>query len=229
MTQTVIFAVVSATSILVGAALGAYWTLPMLVRGALLAFAGGALVTALAFELFLPAERDAGLATAAVALLAGSFVFIVVDLLLDRRFGGREALGLALVAAVTLDGVPENFALGVTLAEEGSYALLVAIIASNFPEALGGAASIVEDTRSRLLAFSIWATVALLLVLAVVGGQLLASSASDETLAVFLAFAAGAVLASIADTVLPEAFAEGGPVIGLATTLGFLTAYALSG
>lgn len=133
MTQTVVFAVVSAGSILLGATLGAYWRMPKSVQGALLAFAGGALVTALAFELFRPAERDAGLVTAALALVAGAAVFIVVDLVLDRRFGGREALGLALVAAVTLDGVPENLALGVTLADEGSYALLVAIVASNLP------------------------------------------------------------------------------------------------
>jgi ZIP family zinc transporter len=47
-------------------------------------------------------------------------------------------IGLALLAASILDGVPENLALGVSLAGEqatgdGSLALLVAIFASNFP------------------------------------------------------------------------------------------------
>jgi zinc transporter, ZIP family len=42
------------------------------------------------------------------------------------------------------------------------------------------------------------------------------------------AFAAGAVLASLADSVMPEAYAEGGPLVAFATSLGFLTAYALT-
>lgn len=228
MTQTVVFALVTASAILAGAALGSFWQPPKRLQGALLAFAAGALVTALAFELFQPAERDAGLLAAAIALVAGAAVFSGVDYLLTERVGGREAVGLALVAAVTLDGVPENLALGVTLSEEGSYALLAAIVASNFPEALGGAASIREDEGNRLLAFGIWAAVAVLLVASIVGGRILGVNASEEVTALMLAFAAGAVLASIADTVLPEAFAESGPVIGLATIGGFLTAYALS-
>jgi ZIP family zinc transporter len=60
---------------------------------------------------------------------------------------------VALLAAVTLDGVPENLALGVSLAGEeatggGSLALLVAIFASNFPEALVGAVAMRDQGRS---------------------------------------------------------------------------------
>ena len=52
-------------------------------------------------------------------------------------------MAFALLAGVTLDGVPENVALGVSLLETsgaGALTLLVAIFASNLPEALGGAA-----------------------------------------------------------------------------------------
>jgi ZIP family zinc transporter len=42
------------------------------------------------------------------------------------------------------------------------------------------------------------------------------------------AFAAGAVLASLADSVMPEAYAEGGPLVAFATSGGFLVAYALT-
>jgi ZIP family zinc transporter len=53
---------------------------------------------------------------------------------------GSAAVGFALLAAVTLDGVPENLALGVSLLSGGgSLALLVAIFCSNFPESLVGA------------------------------------------------------------------------------------------
>ena len=53
-------------------------------------------------------------------------------------------IGLALLAASILDGIPENLALGVSMAGErsgGSLALLVGIFAANFPEALVGAVS----------------------------------------------------------------------------------------
>jgi ZIP family zinc transporter len=52
------------------------------------------------------------------------------------------AAGIVLLAAVTLDGVPENVALGVSLGEgTGGLALLAAIFVANLPEALVGAAS----------------------------------------------------------------------------------------
>jgi hypothetical protein len=51
---------------------------------------------------------------------------------------GRASVGFALLAGVTLDGLPENFAMGVGLIESGSTALLVAIFVSNLPEAIVG-------------------------------------------------------------------------------------------
>jgi zinc transporter ZupT len=54
--------------------------------------------------------------------------------------GASAAVGFVLLAAVTLDGVPENLALGVSLLSGGgSIVLLVAIFCSNFPESLVGA------------------------------------------------------------------------------------------
>ena len=48
-------------------------------------------------------------------------------------------------------------------------------------------------------------------------------------LMLMLAFAAGAILTMLADTMMPEAFEHGGKVVGLATTLGFGLAFALTG
>jgi ZIP family zinc transporter len=42
------------------------------------------------------------------------------------------------------------------------------------------------------------------------------------------AFAAGAILTMLADTMIPEAFADGGNLTGLATVFGFATAFLLS-
>ncbi len=64
---------------------------------------------------------------------------MVADGLLDRYTAGAgsNVSGFAILAAVTLDGVPENMALGVSLLQTsatGALALLVAIFASNLPD-----------------------------------------------------------------------------------------------
>jgi ZIP family zinc transporter len=130
--------------------------------------------------------------------------------------------------AVTLDGIPENLALGVGLAESASYALLASIVISNFPEAFGGAAQMRAGGASAARVLSVWGLTAALLVVALVAGRIAADVASQESLGMLTAFAAGAVLASLADSVMPEAYAEGGPLIAFATSGGFLVAYALT-
>jgi len=227
MRETLIYASVASGALLAGAVLGCLRRPPRQLTAAMLAFAAGALIVAVAFELFQPAHRDAGLARASAALVAGAATFIAVDLLLQRRTGA-DAVGLSLVAAVTLDGVPENFALGVGLAEGGSLALLAAVVASNFPEAFGGAAEMRAGGMSSSRTLRVWAVTAVLLTVALFAGRLASGVASDASLGMLMGFAAGAVLASIADTVMPQAYAEGGPLVGFATSAGFLVAYALT-
>ena len=227
MRETLIFAAATGGALLLGAGLGCLRRPPRALTAGMLAFASGALVVAVAFELFQPAHRAAGLARASAALLVGAATFIGVDLLL-KRFAGTAAVGLALVAAVTLDGVPENFALGVGLAEGGSLALLASIVASNLPESFGGAAEMRAAGMASARVLAIWAATAALLALALFGGRLAAGSAPELWLGMLMGFAAGAVLASLADSVMPEAYAEGGSLVAFATSAGFLVAYALT-
>ena len=141
----------------------------------------------------------------------------------------RGAAGLALLAAVTLDGVPENLALGVSLTEgTGGLALLAAIFVSNLPEALVGASSMKSQGKSSGYVVGLWAACGALLVFAVVLGAGPLSGASPETISLPLAFAAGAVIASLADTLMPEAFEHGGPAVALSTAAGFVLSYTLS-
>lgn len=146
--------------------------------------------------------------------------------------GNPLAIGLALVAAVTLDGVPENLALGVSMAAEDgagfSVALLVAIFFSNLPESLAGAVSMRRGGRAPMFAVSVWSVTAVVLTFAVVVGRATAEGLSPNQLAFAAAFAGGAVLASLADTLMPEAFEHGRPVNSLATTIGFFLSFILS-
>jgi zinc transporter, ZIP family len=144
--------------------------------------------------------------------------------------GARAAVGFALLAAVTLDGVPENLALGVSLLSGGgSIVLLVAIFCSNFPESLVGAVAMRRGGRSAPFAIGIWSLTAVLLTAAVVFGREVFARLPEEHLAFPLAFAGGAVLASLADTLMPEAFEHGRPLNSMATAAGFLVSFVLSG
>jgi ZIP family zinc transporter len=229
--QAILFAVVASSALPIGAAIGIWAAPPKRVTAALLAFASGALITAVAFELFEDAY-SAGPERAAIAFLAGATVFIVLDSWLDRRTRAKAvagaSVGFALLLGVTLDGVPENLAMGVSLIEGGGATLLVAIFASNLPEALVGAKKMRDARLSPAAIMTIWIGAAVLLAIPVVVGYVALEGVEPQTLAWPLGFAAGAVLASLADTLMPEAFEEGGPSVAYATALGFLVSFVVS-
>jgi ZIP family zinc transporter len=280
MWEAVLFGVLATSSLVAGGALGSYWEAPKRVTGVMLAFASGAMVSALAFELFPEAVELGGVAPAGGGLLAGAAVFVAVNTWLDSRVAPPEeaeaaaggetpaedeaaaaargdapdlpeelagaalqqrekvevaaasGVGLALLAASILDGVPENLALGVSLADEesagGSLALLAGIFAANFPEALVGAVAMRSQGRSVRVTFGMWLATAVLLIPAVVIGRVALAGADPSTLAFPLAFAGGAVLAALADTLMPEAFERGRPFNAFATCAGFFLAFALA-
>ena len=227
MGQVLLYAVVTGGALVVGAVLGCFRTPPTRLTAGMLAFAAGAMVVSVAFELFEPAHRQAGLARASAALLVGAGTYIAVDLLIQRS-AGAEAAGLALVAAAALDGVPENLALGVGIAESASYALLASIVAGNVPEGFAGAARMRAGGASSRRVLAVWGVTAAAVAVALFVGRVAADAASEQWLGMLSAFAAGAVLAALADSVMPEAYAEGGPLVAFATSSGFLVAYALT-
>ena len=272
MWEAVLFGVLATSSLVAGGVLGSYWDAPKRVTGVMLAFASGAMVSALAFELFPEAVELGGVAPAGGGLLAGAAVFVVVNTWLDSRVAPPEeagelaeakddvpdvdeeapgelagaalqqrekvqvaaasGIGLALLAASILDGVPENLALGVSLADQesagGSLALLAGIFAANFPEALVGAVAMRSVGRSVRSTAGLWLATALLLIPAVVIGRVALAGADPSTLAFPLAFAGGAVLAALADTLMPEAFERGRPFNAFATCAGFFLAFVLA-
>jgi zinc transporter, ZIP family len=227
--------VIASSALPIGGWIGARRPPPRAVTAALLAFASGALITAVAFELFEDAFDTGGVWRAGASFLVGATVFILVDTWLDRHIEHRRRtgarVGFALLAAVTLDGIPENLALGVSLIESGSMALLIAIFASNLPEAIVGAEKMREAGMSQSRIILIWSVTAVALALAVLIGYGSLDGLESEALAWPLGFAAGAVLASLADTLMPEAYAEAkhDPRIAYFTALGFLASFLVSG
>jgi zinc transporter, ZIP family len=223
-----VFGLVASSSLVIGGVVGALWDPPGRFVAISLAFASGALITALSFDLIEDSFRSGGVIFAGVGMLAGAAVFVVTDSLLDRYIegAGGGVSGFAILAAVTLDGIPENMALGVSLLSGTSVAtLLIAIFASNLPEALSGAVGMKESGRSHLFVIATWSATALILAASVVLGSAALSGASNEMLSLLLAFAGGAVLASLADTLMPDAYREGGGLVAFATVAGFFLSF----
>lgn len=225
----VIVGLVASSALVIGALLGAFWRPPRILLAVLLGFASGALIIAVAFELFEKAVTTAGIAMAGGSLLAGGVVFVVATSLLDRY--ATSTSGLYMQASITLDGVPENLAMGVALigaSFTGILSLVIAIFFSNFPEALGGAVGMRDGGRSRRFVVANWSATALLLTGMVLVGNLAFAALGPTALAAVRAFAGGAVLASLAEALMPQAYGQASKSAALATAAGFLLTFVVT-
>ena len=227
LTLVLVVGVVSA-ALLVGAAWGLWGKLPEKLDGFLVAMAGGAVLLSVTSELIEPSLEKSHLWLVALAVAAGAVVFSIADYWVDEKWGGESGGGL--LAAITLDGIPENLALGVALIGAGApevAALAGSILLSNLPEAAGGAKDMGGKGHSKGKIFGLWAATAALLAAAAIAGNLLLEGASEHHLAAIRCLAAGAVSASLATEVFPKAFKEDRHWAGVATALGAILAFAL--
>jgi ZIP family zinc transporter len=165
-------------------------------------------------------------------------VFFGGDLLIDR-IGGvhrKKAAGtadssaaLGIVLGTVLDGVPESLVIGLTIHANGAigFAFAASVFISNVPESLGSTAGLRAGgwPRSRILL--LWVGIALVSGIASLLGYALFGRATPDIVAFVLAFAGGAILTMLADTMMPEAYRYGGKLVGVTTTLGFATAFVM--
>lgn len=216
----------TAIPLLIGAAIGLRWTLPTPLLASLMAFGAGTMIAAVSNELFEPSFVQAGPLIAGMALLAGAGVYVGSDLLIEREIG-PGAVGWVLLLGTVLDGVPENSALGVGLGTDG-VVLLVAIAVGNTPEAISGSALMRRQRGfDPTKAFTLWGLTGAALVLVTVGGHVLSNHLSATAIGIVQAFAGGATIAVLADSLMPEAYREGGWWVGMATAAGFFVAFLL--
>ena len=212
-------------ALVAGAVWGVYGRLPAPLEGFVVALAGGALMISAVLELIEPSSKRAPFWAAATLVMAGAVVFAVLDDAVKRRWGSQSGGGL--LAAITLDGIPENLALGVALIGTGplgAAALSGSILLSNLPEAAGGARNMAKAGRSKHQVLGLWIATAVLLSVAAVAGNLLLGDATEQTLALIRCFAGGAVVGSLAIEVFPQAFKQSGHTTGLAVALGLVLA-----
>jgi zinc transporter, ZIP family len=106
--------------------------------------------------------------------------------------------------------------------------VIAAVFLSNLPEAIAATTGLLSGGWKRGRIMGLWVLVTLVCGVASFLGYAVFDSAGPEAVAFVLAFAGGAILTMLADTMMPEAFKHGGKLVGLATTLGFGLAFALT-
>ena len=230
------------SSLILGGAIALAFPIRERLLGLIMAFGAGVLISAVAFELVAEAyETAAGSGSLALGLAAGALTFYVGDGLVDRmggedrkRMKGAAGAGagsaLAIVLGIVLDGIPESAVIGLGLLEGTgvSVAVIAAVFLSNLPEAIAATTGLEAGGWKRGRIMGLWVLVTVVSGLASLLGYVALDSAGPSALAFVLAFAGGAILTMLADTMMPEAFQHGGKLVGLVTTLGFGLAFALT-
>jgi len=230
---------VGGLALIVGAVAGIYLPVQSRAIALVMAFGGGVLISAISFDLLDESARSGHLDTLAIGMILGAATFFGGDWVLDhhggnhrKRSGGQQADGdpRALVLGALLDGIPESAAIGVSLigGSTVSAAVVAAVFLSNVPESMSAATGLQKAGRSNRWILGLWASVTVVSAAAAGIGFALLGGASPDLLAGIEAFAAGAILTMLADTMMPEAFEAGGSLVGLLTVAGFVVSVFLS-
>jgi ZIP family zinc transporter len=236
-----------ASGLLLGAltAVGFYDRLSHRTVSAVMGFGGGVLIALLSVDLMEKAFVVGGMSATAIGLLLGALVFSLLNWWMARRGAKHrnrcgecvkqpseaehQGSGMAIALGSILDSIPESLVIGLSLlnSEKIGIGLVAGFFLANIPQGLSSSAGMRNAGRSNLYIFSIWTTILLTSGLAAAVGNLALASSGPEVLAVILAFAAGGVLAMLAESMIPEAFDHAPPMIGVITVAGFLVAFIL--
>lgn len=237
--QAGLWGLLGGSALLIGAGIGYFIRIPQRFIAAIMAFGAGVLISALSFELMDEAYKRGGLDSTAIGFLSGAAVYTFANWFLSvqgakhRKRSKQEKSsegGLAIAIGALLDGIPESIVIGVSMIEGGivSWVTVAAVFLSNIPEGLSSAAGMKSAGRSLKYIFGVWGAIALLSGFAALIGYSVFSGLSTEIIAATTAIAAGAILAMISDTMIPEAFAYTHDFAGIITVTGFLVAFMLS-
>jgi len=232
--------ILSASGLLIGAVGGYYTSLQHTAIARVMTFASGVLLAVVAVDLVLNARDASSLNWTVMGMLCGAAVFSCVNWLLsrwgaqDRKRCGecveqpeeeqQPGSGLAIAAGTLLDGVPEGVVLGLSVLHQGAPGLgtVAAFFLANIPEALSSSAGMRRAGRSARYVFGVWIGIALMIGLAAAVAGLVLRGTGPAVRGTAEAFAAGAILALVSETMIPEAFHGSPQFNGLLLVVGFV-------
>ena len=235
---------VAGAALVIGAFIGFHGRISRTIIAAVMAFGSGVLISTLSFDLMDEAFHRGGFDSVAAGFFGGAAVYTAANIWLARR-GARHrkrsgdhqpsesdhpGSGLAIAIGALLDGIPESMVIGLSLLNGGavSSVAVAAVFLSNIPEGLSSSAGMRRAGRSPSYVFGVWGGIAVISGLAALAGYVLFRGAPADLVAATTAIAAGAILAMLADTMIPEAFTDAHSLAGLITVLGFLAAFVLT-
>lgn len=239
MAEALFWGGVGGFALIVGALIAMVRPLPSRVTSLVMGFGAGVLISVVAYELTTESYKRGGADVVALGAGLGAVTFYVANLAIARMGGagrkrskgpGEEHSGTAIVLGTVLDGIPESAVIGISLigGEGVSTAVIAAIFISNVPESLSATTGLMRAGRTRLHLLAMWAGVMVVSALSALGGYVILADASQGAVGLLEAFAAGAILMMLADTMMPEAVEHGGSRTGLVTVAGFVSAFLLS-
>jgi ZIP family zinc transporter len=227
-----------AAALLVGALIAYQLHPSRQVMAVVMAVGTGLLIGSVSFELVDEALEHQAVAWVALLVLVGAATFTVGNWILSRRGGGErkdptgeqaDGSAMAIVLGSILDGIPESFVLGLTVLQGGvSVSLLAGVALSNLPEGMSSSSGLKAAGWPRRRVVVMWSLVVLVSAVSAAAGWVLLDPHSGRAGALVQAFAAGALLAMLADTLLPEAYEVEGVLTGSLVVAGFAASLALS-
>jgi ZIP family zinc transporter len=239
-----LWGLLSGSALVIGAALGYFLKIPKQVVAGIMAFGSGVLISALSFDLMDEAYKGGGFDSTSIGFVGGALIYTIANIIVSkkgakhRKRSGeqqtsedeKEGSGMAIAIGALLDGIPESIVIGVSMLEGGGVSMVavIAVFLSNVPEGLSSAAGMKKAGRPAGYIFLLWSSIALVSGIAALCGYLLFDGFSADIIAGITAVAAGAILAMLTDTMIPEAFEDAHYFAGLITVVGFLCAFILT-
>jgi ZIP family zinc transporter len=235
------------SALVLGAAIAWVAKLPQRLIAAIMAIGSGVLISAVAFDLMDEAFAKGGFDSTAAGFLGGAIVYTAANVFISRR-GARHrkrsgsnpqasqpaategGSGTAIAVGALLDGIPESVVIGVSLLGGAGVSIVTvaAVFLSNVPEGLSSAAGMKAAGRSARYVFGVWGGIAIASGIAAMAGNWLLAGADADLIAGTTAVAAGAILAMLVDTMIPEATESTHEYSGLIAVIGFLLAFILT-
>jgi ZIP family zinc transporter len=211
------------SSLLLAGLLVCWVSVPRRVVGVLAGFGGGALLSAIAFDLVAEAEALESWQFA-LWMLVGVAVFVVGDYLVERRFGDDgPGASMGIVVGSVVDGVPESIIFGIQIATgfPVSPSFLSAVFVSNIPQAIAPSADLAQAGWGPRRLGKLWLGVVLACGVAAALGYLATDAISGVNGDRAAALAAGGLLAMLANSLIPFAYERAKWLAGVATAVGF--------
>ena len=239
MLNAFLWGILATSSLILGGLIASRFSLSKRTIGIIMAFGAGTLLSAVSYELIFEAVKLArGSGFPAFGLFAGALTFYFSERLIVK-LGARNpmkieaskesSLVIPMVLAIILDGVPESIVIGLGIFEAGtvSLAMLVAVFISNLPEAIAGTTGMKAGGWSKTKIIFLWIIIALICAFATICGYSLFSGVSEQWLSFIQAFAGGAILIMLANSMIPESYEHGGKLTGIFTVLGFFVSVSI--